>query len=118
MGYVPGCKHDLFLSYARAESAWVEAFRVALSQGVLEKLGVVPDIWQDTKNVRFGENWPDEIVRGIRETATFRAVCSPSYFQWEWCAREYDTFAPHGNLSGLNTGSFYRFLKIIKTTDP
>jgi hypothetical protein len=118
MGYVPGCKHDLFLSYARAESAWVDAFRVALSQGVLEKLGVPPDLWQDVQSIRFGEDWPDEIVKGIRETATFLAVCSPAYFQSPWCTREYDTFAPNGSLSGLNAGSFYRLLKVIKTPDP
>jgi hypothetical protein len=116
--YVPGHKHDLFVSYARAELAWVEAFRVALSQGVLEKIGAAPAIWQDIQNIRFGQDWPEEIQKAIHETAVFLAIWSPAYYQSEWCAREHDTFAPKGSLDGLKAGSFHRFLKIVKTPHP
>jgi hypothetical protein len=117
MPYVPGYKHDLFLSYARAESEWVDAFRVALSRSLQDKVGHAVALWQDVRNIRFGQDWPDEIQKGIRDSAAFLAICSPSYFDSEWCAREYDTFAPNGRLEGLKVGSFYRFLKAIKTPD-
>lgn len=118
MAYVPGFKHDLFLSYAHAESDWVENFRVALAQALHYLIGRAPAVWHDVRNIRFGQDWPDEVQKGIRDAAAFLAVCSPSYFNSAWCAREYETFAPDGSLEGLKVGSFFRFLKIIKTPDP
>jgi len=120
MPYVPGCKHDLFLSYSHNEAAWVEAFRAVLTQAVLEKLGSSPDIWQDVNNIRFGNVWTDEIKNAIGAAAAFLAVCSPSYFApaSKWCAREYSEFDPGGALNGLMVGRYCRFLKVIKTPLP
>jgi hypothetical protein len=118
VSYVPGHKHDLFFSYARAESAWVGAFRIALGQELLVKLGIQPVFWQDVRNIGFGQDWSDEIHNAVREAAAFLAIWSPAYYQSEWCANEYLAFAPGANLDALKAGSFYRLLKIIKTPHP
>jgi hypothetical protein len=117
MAYVPGHKHDLFVSYSRAESAWVDAFRIALEQIIHERLGIAADFWQDVTNIRFGQNWTDEIRNAIKGAAVFVAICSPSYFESEWCAKEYQEFAPDGKADSLMIGNVCRFLKVVKTPD-
>ena len=39
MPYVPGHSHDLFLSYARRESEWVDDFRARLERRLYDRLG-------------------------------------------------------------------------------
>jgi hypothetical protein len=117
MSYVPGYQHDLFLSYERGDSAWVEGFRSALSRLVRDQLGQHLTVWQDKDNIRFGQDWPDEIHRGISQAAAFLAVCSASYFQSEWCTHEYSKFVPESGLEPLKAGAFYRFQKVVKAPD-
>lgn len=119
MAFVPGYKHDLFLSYAHPESAWVEAFRRALSQEFQERTGKAISIWQDSQNLRFGQNWTAEIEEGISRAAAFVAVVSPLYHNSAWCKEERSSFLKHyGGLDKLKVESFYRFLKIVKSPGP
>lgn len=61
MAFVPGRKHDLFLSYAHTEGGWAETFR------------------KDSRNLRLGQKWAAEIEEGIRSAAAFLAIVCPSY---------------------------------------
>ncbi len=119
MAMVPGYKHDIFLSYAQIEAAWVDAFRKALSQEFHERAGKAIAIWQDSQNVRMGQKWTAEIDQGISRAAAFLAVISPSYHQSTWCKEERRILLEHsGGLENLKVESFYRFLKIIKAPGP
>src|SRR5215472_17073684 len=122
MAFVPGYKHDLFLSYAQKESVWVEAFRRALIQEFQERAGKPVAIWQDSQNLRLGQKWTDEIKEGITLAAAFLAVISPSYHTSAWCRDERGTFLKHHggqeSLENLKIGSIHRFLKVIKAPGP
>ena len=61
MPYVPGNSYDLFLSYARRESEWVDDFRARLEHRLYDRLGRKVDFWQDTKELLVGENWAKNI---------------------------------------------------------
>jgi hypothetical protein len=120
MGYVPGQKYDLFFSYAHADdSAWIEALRRSLCQGVSERLGSRVSVWQDRQNLRLGQNWQNEIEEAIDGAAAFIARCSPNYFSSRWCSKERRTFLSHHqaeeSLDAIRVGDIYRFLKIVKT---
>jgi hypothetical protein len=120
MPYVLGFDHDLFLSYAHTDSAeWIRALEQSLRQQLRERLGADVDIWQDTNNIRFGQNWPDEINNAIWSAAAFLAVISPGYRTSEWCGGERKTFLdPCKAGNQLQAGSFYRFLKLVKLPWP
>jgi len=121
MAYVPGFDHDLFLSYSHSDSAeWIRALEESLRQRLGELLGVADvHIWQDRNNIRFGQNWCEEIRNGIRNSAGFLAVLSPGYRNSEWCADERKVFLDHCNAGNqLKAGSFYRFLKLVKLPWP
>ena len=88
MPFVPGHKHDLFLSYAHAEGAWVEAFRKAVCDEFQVRAGVPVTVWHDSQNLRVGHKWASEIEEGIRNAAAFLAIVSPSYLNSPWCKQE------------------------------
>jgi hypothetical protein len=117
MAFVPGYKHDLFLSYAHFEAAWAEAFTKALCNEFQERTGDQVTFWHDSKNLRLGEKWTAEIEEGIRSAAAFLAIVSPTYLKKPWCTEE-RRIALEKSLEALKVQSFYRFLKVIKTPGP
>jgi hypothetical protein len=65
MAYVPGFDTDLFLSYARGDGEeWVGALEESLARELTSRLGEV-QIWRDEKNIRFGQDWPQELRPSI-----------------------------------------------------
>jgi hypothetical protein len=117
MAFVPGHKHDLFLSYAHAEAAWADAFRKALCDEFQVRAGEEVTVWQDSGNLRLGHKWMSEIEEGIRNAAAFLAIVSPNYLNSPWCRKE-RAIVLEKKLEALKVESFYRFLKVIKTPGP
>lgn len=117
MAFVPGLKSDVFVSYAHADDpAWISAFELALEQRLRERLGPSVELWKDTKKLRFGQNWQDEIEQGIASTAAFLAILSPSYRSSPWCTRERKKFiSAFPSFEAMKAGPVYRLLKIVKT---
>jgi WD40 repeat protein len=64
-------KARLFLSYGRRDAAAL-AKRIRAD---LEKLGY--EIWQDTRQIRAGKEWEEEIRDGLRSTQVVIALLSP-----------------------------------------
>ncbi len=61
----------LFLSYGRRDAAGL-ANRLRID---LEKLGY--EVWQDTREIRAGREWEEQIVDGLRSTQVVIALLSP-----------------------------------------
>ena len=116
MAYVPHpIEHDLFLSYAHEDLAWVNALQEQLTERLLHRLGCDSDIWQDENKLRTGQNWPDELEKAIRASAAFIAVVSRNYQNSKWCEKELDTFLNEVEKNDRpETGGYGRVLKIIK----
>lgn len=120
MAHVPGLKHDIFISYAHADSSeWVNAFRAGLAARLQQRWGIRADFWQDTQKIRIGHQWAQEIEEGINNCAAFVALVSPSYRDSAWCSRERRLF-----LSGFPSPQdslvedISRLMKVIKTPYP
>lgn len=120
MAFVPGRKHDLFLSYAHNERVWADALVKALRKEFQERTGREVTFWQDSHKLRVGQDWHEEIEAAIRNAAVFVAIVSPSYLTSTWCGRERDLILENG-IEALKVESpieaFYRFLKIVKMPD-
>lgn len=116
MAFVPGCKHDLFLSYVHEESVWVDEFRRALSEAFANRTGEHITFWQDVRNLRAGEKWDTRIQQAIRNAAVFLAIVSPRYLNSPHCKREYEFLLKDG-IEALEIDGFHRFVKIIKNPD-
>jgi TIR domain len=98
MGYVPGCRYDLFLSYANENNrdAWVEQFEKALSQELGDLLGRQFDprasVFFDKRELEIAQRFPDRLQFAARDSAVLIPVLSPSYLTSPWCHRERTEF--------------------------
>jgi len=105
MAYVPGCRYDLFLSYASENNreAWVEQFEKALSQELGDLLGRQFDpkqsVFFDKRDLEVAQSFPDRLQSAARDSALLVPVLSPGYLTSPWCNRERTEFfskLPHG----------------------
>lgn len=114
-GYVPGFDNDLFVSYAHGDDpGWVSALEKGLGEELSSRLGVQVTVWQDAKRLRAGQNWQSEIETGVKGSAVFVALLSPSYNNSGWCKRERDLFRQlFDTREAFENGN--RFFKVVKT---
>lgn len=116
MAFVPGCDHDIFVSYAHvddlpfpgADKGWVttlvETLRILLAQ----KLGRrdAYSLWMDHQLSRHEKLTP-EILGNLKRSATLLVVLSPGYLASEWCLREKDSFLESLAGSPLSGGRIF-----------
>jgi hypothetical protein len=115
MAFLPGLKHDVFISYAHEDADWVDALQEQLTERLLHRLGTRCDVWQDENKIRTGQKWPDEIDRAIRDAAVFLAVISRNYPGSGWCEKELEAFfADAGPTGRFDAGGYGRFVKVVK----
>ncbi len=96
MGYV------FFMSYAREDlenqrktfDKLVDELFIKLGRKVpREQIG-----FSDEKGILNGEQWPDELARALRTSRVMICLHSPSYFNSEWCGKEWRIF--RGRVEG------------------
>ncbi len=98
MAYVPGCRYDLFLSYASENNreGWVEQFERALSQELGDLLGRQFDpkasVFFDKRDLEIAQSFPDRLQFAARDSAILVPLLSPSYLTSPWCNRERTEF--------------------------
>jgi len=99
--YVPGCDHDVFVSYAHVddepldgvEFGWVTTFVRSLETRLRQKLGAKNlSIWMDHQDLRGHISLTTQIVEALRRTATILVVVSPGYLRSDWCREERQQF--------------------------
>jgi hypothetical protein len=80
MGYVPGYKHDVFVSYAHFDNEtdsqdvrWVSRFQADLKNALRQRLGQDPDVFFDTRNFE-AHGHVDELLENARTSAVFLAI--------------------------------------------
>jgi hypothetical protein len=87
MAYVPGCQHDVFISYARRSDLveWVTHFKEELGRQLAASLGGRDAlVWMDSK-LQIGDDFAQRIQAKLRRTAVFIAVVAPRYVESEAC---------------------------------
>lgn len=86
-----------FMSYAHADDEYgpVTEFRKRLASAVHQATGHVFEIFQDRKDLKWGQQWRARI-EGSLETVTFLiAILTPSFFASEQCRKEVESFLKH-----------------------
>ncbi len=98
MAYVPGFKHDVFISYAHVvQSNWVKAFFGKLQEHLdreLHQTGASSIYW-DRKDLDGHSPLSADIAQSISNTATLIIVLSNAYLDRPWCRKERETFFAH-----------------------
>src|SRR5712691_3390036 len=113
MAFVPGFRHDVFVSYAHVDDmpipgvdkGWVTTFIAYLKIRLSQSLGRTDaySLWMDYRfeSERHAEIAP-AILDNIRQSAVLVLILSPGYLASEWCKRERNAFL-HSIRSGANS---------------
>ncbi|MFI5459730.1 MAG: TIR domain-containing protein, partial [Isosphaerales bacterium] len=88
---------DLFISYAHADDRHenrekVAALVEAIKADYLRVTGAALNVFFDTHAIRSMDDWEAKILTGLRESKMMVAVLSPSYFQSDFCRREWEIY--------------------------
>ncbi|HKH48565.1 MAG TPA: TIR domain-containing protein [Thermoanaerobaculia bacterium] len=128
MAYVPGFRHDIFISYAHVddeplfeeEHGWISSFHRELAVVLARKLGRRDSvsIWRDLK-VQGNDEFDDTISAAYRHSALAIFVVSPGFIASEWCCRELTQFCTRldAELDGRLEGKS-RVLKVLLSHVP
>lgn len=102
MGYLPGYKHDVFVSYAHFDNEedsqdvrWVSRFQADLKNALRQRLGEDPDVFYDTRNFEANDH-VDILLENARDSAVFLPVFSPSYVSRDFTIGELKAFCERG----------------------
>ena len=148
MPTVPGCRHDVFVSYAHGDDqpvagtqcGFVSQLVADLKTEVSRKVRNDVDIWWDHFKLVGDTRVTPEIMAAAGESACIIVVASPAYLRSEWCDRERSAFCQKAanrqsgiflvgmepidqgklpaTLRDLNAYQFYRTLDDGRTTRP
>jgi len=111
MAFVPGYKHDVFVTYCHNDNERMPTFETGWVTVLIQALNV-----KLNQELRKAEIFIDEMLccnRGIssqlqeklRESATLLAILSPSYLESEWCQRERTTFLAEDLKGRIDAGA-------------
>jgi hypothetical protein len=148
MAAVPGCRHDVFVSYAHGDdqpvagtqSGFVSQLVADLKTEVSRKVRNDVDIWWDHYKLGGDQRVTPEIMAAAGDSACIIVVASPAYLRSEWCDRERSAFCQQATnrqsgiflvgmepidqsrlpttLRDLNPYEFYKTLDDGRTTRP
>jgi hypothetical protein len=96
MAFVPGHKHDLFVSYAKVDNqhGWVTELVRALKIQLAAWLGRSDafDVWWDRTDLEEAGSLDDQIVDSLDQAAALVVVLSRAYMASPWCKQERELF--------------------------
>lgn len=85
-------KPAAFLSYTHADDqsdgGWITAFRAKLNDEVEARSGVRFGIFQDKKDIFWGQDWKERIRESLSEVKFFIPILTPRFFASEYCREE------------------------------
>jgi hypothetical protein len=106
MAYIPGCKYDVFISYAHFDNEadtqdirWVSRFQTDLKKALRQRLGMDPDVFFDSRDLQ-AHHEIDGLAAEVSASAVFVPILSPSYIKREWTIKELEAF--EGTQSNRN----------------
>lgn len=125
MAFVPGFKHDVFISYAHAnnmrltekDAGYVTRLYEDLTHFLIGELGRREffEIWLDKEELRGNDDFDAKLNASFLDSAVLVCVCSQSYVASAWCRRELSTFSGHKHPRfGLKVGDVgsYRVFRV------
>ncbi len=85
-----------FLSYAHRDDAYhdgaITKLREELSNAIGVAIGEDFSIFQDRKDIAWGEHWPSKLEQGLAGCRFLIPILSPSFFTSKYCRKELSEF--------------------------
>ncbi|MEM8949831.1 MAG: toll/interleukin-1 receptor domain-containing protein, partial [Pseudomonadota bacterium] len=95
-----------FLSYAHRDDDYhggaITRLREELSGAISVATGEDFSIFQDRKDIAWGEHWPSKLEQGLEGGRFLIAILSPSFFRSDYCRKELSEFLELERGTGRN----------------
>lgn len=87
-------KPAAFMSYVHSDDKYghVTTLRERLSDEVQMLIGTEFPIFQDRKDIQWGQNWSERLEDSLDETTFLIAIITPSFFNSQYCREELSRF--------------------------
>ncbi|MCO6478447.1 MAG: toll/interleukin-1 receptor domain-containing protein [Phaeodactylibacter sp.] len=117
-------EYDIFISYPHEEeknsrelekNPWVNAFCTKLKSKFHRLTGKPLSVFLDEDVLRAGEALNEKIEDGLRNALLFVPVLSPSYFESDWCIKEFNYFLEVIEKQALGEKRTNRIIPIVIT---
>jgi hypothetical protein len=99
-------QYDVFISYQRTSPTvplWIKHhFYPRLSELLDDNADFEVKIFYD-EHIPAGVKWPEKVQGALRRTRILLPVCSPKYFQDEWCLAEWHSMAKREEILGMSS---------------
>lgn len=99
-------EYDVFISYQRTSATvpqWIKNhFYPRLAEQLDNNADFDVKIFYD-EDVPVGVDWPNTLQGALSRTRILLPVCSPKYFQDEWCLAEWHSMAEREESLGMST---------------
>ena len=97
-------KSAAFMSYVHSDDKYgqLTTFRERLSDEVQMQIGAEFTIFQDRKDIKWGQNWRERIENSIDEITFLIPIITPSFFNSEACRAELNRFIEREKKLGRN----------------
>jgi MinD-like ATPase involved in chromosome partitioning or flagellar assembly len=122
-----GYEFDVFVSYEGGSLRdWVIEFVDSLKAELALKGTEEPRIFMDTREIKIGSNWEEEIAKALLRSKVMLALVTPRYFHRGFAAAEFQTFRDRGRagnpvllpvILGGENSQFPRYFRVIKWLD-
>jgi len=97
-------QYDVFLSYRRKSSKWVQKiFLPGLVHYLEEEAGRNVTVFVDWHDVQTGDAWTERLKRGLAHSKCLVSLLLPTYFESDWCTKEFAVFEYRSRQNGLLT---------------
>lgn len=117
VSYLPGFRFDLFLSYRhdadQGPVKWVSTFRERVHTSLKSRIGDV-EIYKDDLNIIGSDDWRDNIVKALNDSAVFVAILSGTYYQSPECLFELESFLTRLKESAADPSRKRALLPVLK----
>ena len=130
MAYIPGFKHDIFISYAHIDNipildqqeGWVNTLYKNLKVMLDKRIGKMNllDIWYDNKALDGSTLFDNSIENGIMDSAIMICINSPGYKESDYCKKEMVTFHKKAlnEKTGIMVGDRSRMVQVLLNNIP
>jgi hypothetical protein len=125
MGFVPGLRNDVFISYSHADntSEWVTELHRELQTELDQTLPQRTLVFRDgdrhnNETIRGGEDIPSRLQAELYDSAVLVCVVSPPYLASSYCTKEREWFAASARQRADRTREVHsRIIKVLKRSD-
>ncbi len=122
MAYLPGFKHDIFISYAHRNEGgdrWVSRFYERLNEELGQLAGNL-SVWRDTRGLDGNQVFDETIKTALENTGLLLALNSHAFIESDYCQQEVQWFCDKGHNDdwGLQIGDRKRLFNVLLNNLP